>query len=137
MAILVKWIDKQNQIQTGLQVTFFNNTESFDPVGSPVNLVTNARGEVLVPVMIQADRTFYLHFRVGTGDYFTQVSTVNGFAETTIQLSDPTAPPTPPPRIKSGAGVYYLLPVQVFRNLHRLRDRVFSKKAHEKLHPFI
>ena len=49
-----------------------------------------------------------------------------------------TPPPsTPIETMRSGAGVYYLLPFGLFRRLHSLRDRFISKKRHKQLHPVI
>jgi hypothetical protein len=45
--------------------------------------------------------------------------------------------PTPVSNIKSGGGVYYLLPMPLFQRLHRWRDRFLGKKTHRKLHPLI
>lgn len=53
-------------------------------------------------------------------------------------LNPPTPQPTPTPtNVKSGFGVYYLLPIPFFIWLHKTRDRFISKKLHKRIHPLV
>ena len=49
---------------------------------------------------------------------------------------EPLPPPSPLEQKKSGAGIYYLLPIPMFAKLRRLRER-FLKRWHRRLHPLI
>jgi hypothetical protein len=116
-------------------------------VGSTVGLIATSTGGTAPHTITWLDGVSNavlgsgstLTYMASQAGVFTVYARVTDGAGSTVESADATitASTTVPPRVKSGAGTYYLLPAPMLHKLWVLREKYIGKKMHKKLHPLI
>ena len=130
-------LDSQGFLLQGVEVVLYQNLFKSKQYG------TTDKGVVFFNITEDDRYQAQTDSPPGASGWF---QTQNLSAETAIrarieapEFRVPIAPPPEPSPLeqkKSGAGIYYLLPIPMFAKLRRLRER-FLKRWHRRLHPLI